>query len=502
MLAPPPVSASRRVRQLQISASSPDDGRRVATAVADALHTASMPFAERGRLVVIRRLDLGRVSARANSVSLSLRLESALQEILWEAISFDASGADRASVVTFPDRASALAVLARRLATGLPVDDWFWESIVPGWRSCSSSERWIFLLCAAQSTEPAALCVASVFAEAVRAGQEREFLAQFAAGAGRAWLKSLGWEYQDRMPPIVHLPALPILQIERLLRTWGCVDDRLVWIAVMLLVHKDPWCAEIKDLPEQVYSALKQIFFANDANPGASSSAESKQIEQRGSSPLKDQEGDAPSTLGRIQSKEQLPALQNESIDAERNVLPLVLDGTATEFAGLFFLVRILQHLSFPEFLSASPQLLEGGFGARLLLYVGERVGLKPGDPLAIALLPDAEIVLEPGPFPYPAPLNQLFSSPPPRCPLENPFDVWLAATRRWCRLQGRIGLINLIRRPGTIAFSPTQLDVSLPLKLTDARLRRLGLDIDPGWVPWLGRIVKYHYVDQHQSAC
>jgi hypothetical protein len=24
--------------------------------------------------------------------------------------------------------------------------------------------------------------------------------------------------------------------------------------------------------------------------------------------------------------------------------------------------------------------------------------------------------------------------------------------------------------------------------------VRRLGLDIDPGWLPWFGRVVAFHY--------
>jgi len=27
-----------------------------------------------------------------------------------------------------------------------------------------------------------------------------------------------------------------------------------------------------------------------------------------------------------------------------------------------------------------------------------------------------------------------------------------------------------------------------------ELRLRRAGLDFDAGWVPWLGRVVAYHY--------
>jgi len=25
--------------------------------------------------------------------------------------------------------------------------------------------------------------------------------------------------------------------------------------------------------------------------------------------------------------------------------------------------------------------------------------------------------------------------------------------------------------------------------------VRRLGLDLDPGWLPWFGRVVRFHYL-------
>jgi hypothetical protein len=34
-----------------------------------------------------------------------------------------------------------------------------------------------------------------------------------------------------------------------------------------------------------------------------------------------------------------------------------------------------------------------------------------------------------------------------------------------------------------------------MPLEAADLRLRRAGLDSDPGWVPWFGRIVSFHFV-------
>ena len=43
----------------------------------------------------------------------------------------------------------------------------------------------------------------------------------------------------------------------------------------------------------------------------------------------------------------------------------------------------------------------------------------------------------------------------------------------------------------GRVAFTDTHVDVLFDLGHADIRVRRAGLDIDPGWVPWLGRVVR-----------
>jgi hypothetical protein len=45
-----------------------------------------------------------------------------------------------------------------------------------------------------------------------------------------------------------------------------------------------------------------------------------------------------------------------------------------------------------------------------------------------------------------------------------------------------------------------TDLDVTLPLELADIRGRRVGLDLDPGWLPWFGRVVRFHYLHRGES--
>ena len=47
---------------------------------------------------------------------------------------------------------------------------------------------------------------------------------------------------------------------------------------------------------------------------------------------------------------------------------------------------------------------------------------------------------------------------------------------------------------PGRVTGSPGWLEVRLPLSAVDLTIRRAGLDIDPGWLPWLGAVVRYVY--------
>jgi hypothetical protein len=70
----------------------------------------------------------------------------------------------------------------------------------------------------------------------------------------------------------------------------------------------------------------------------------------------------------------------------------------------------------------------------------------------------------------------------------------WLTACRRLLRRRARIGLASLVCRPARLAITATHLHVLFPLNAAEVRVRRAGLDIDPGWVPWLRHVVTFHY--------
>ena len=73
---------------------------------------------------------------------------------------------------------------------------------------------------------------------------------------------------------------------------------------------------------------------------------------------------------------------------------------------------------------------------------------------------------------------------------------AWLTACRRWLRRYARIGVASLVARPARLSLTPTHADVFFALSDVSLAVRRSGLDLDPGWVPWFGRVVSFHYGD------
>src|SRR5262249_9728458 len=54
--------------------------------------------------------------------------------------------------------------------------------------------------------------------------------------------------------------------------------------------------------------------------------------------------------------------------------------------------------------------------------------------------------------------------------------------------------LAHLLLRAGNLLVTPERADLRLPLRAVDVALRVGGWDIDPGFVPHLGRVIRFHY--------
>jgi hypothetical protein len=53
-----------------------------------------------------------------------------------------------------------------------------------------------------------------------------------------------------------------------------------------------------------------------------------------------------------------------------------------------------------------------------------------------------------------------------------------------------------ILMKDGQLSISHTHVDLTLSSRDADVRLRRAGLDLDPGWVPALGMIVLFHFTE------
>jgi hypothetical protein len=212
---------------------------------------------------------------------------------------------------------------------------------------------------------------------------------------------------------------------------------------------------------------------------------------------------------------------------------------------GLFFLVPIFERLGLPTLLQEYPDLLEQDLPERLFAFIAERLGAAPADPSRVILganapslqrkrcpfaLPErmrVRVAAEGEPFTSRTgpsgertllvdasgrlPLAVTYAeasgseaSPSPRQVLPTLHEeedvplllrALLTAARRWCRRQARMGLHTLVHRPGRIVATRTHIDVLFDIQQADMRVRSVGLDVDPGWVAWLGRVVRFHYL-------
>lgn len=152
--------------------------------------------------------------------------------------------------------------------------------------------------------------------------------------------------------------------------------------------------------------------------------------------------------------------------------------GFETRSGGLFFLINVL---NLPALRAWRAALAEPQAGWRELARLAARIGVPVDPPLAdflaraCGLDPDAD------------PAAALAALGP-----GHDAAAVDAAARRF---HGDAALAAVrAARQARVTADASRVDVRLPPTAVDLDIRRAGLDIDPGWLPWLGRIVRFHY--------
>lgn len=162
--------------------------------------------------------------------------------------------------------------------------------------------------------------------------------------------------------------------------------------------------------------------------------------------------------------------------------------GFATLWAGLPFLLATAVDTGMPDVLFT-----DSALSGRPLRWVLHRIGqllvpAAPDDPAVLAftgLIPGAK---------------------PPQGDQPNAGELAALGVQsgNWARTTAvRLGrphhdpyevVADVAFRRGTVLAQPGWIEVHLDLADVDMDIRRAGLDLDPGWVPWLGVVVRYVY--------
>ena len=139
-----------------------------------------------------------------------------------------------------------------------------------------------------------------------------------------------------------------------------------------------------------------------------------------------------------------------------------------TEWGGVLFLINALQRLDIAARLTEAGS--EAPSGWRVLLDLALALGLPEDEPIARFLT-----------------AQDLDTTAPPSL-----IASLLAEIETIYRPDGPWPLP--LRQSGRLLATETHLDLEFATVDVDVELRLAGLDLDPGWVPWLGRVVAFHY--------
>jgi hypothetical protein len=151
--------------------------------------------------------------------------------------------------------------------------------------------------------------------------------------------------------------------------------------------------------------------------------------------------------------------------------------------AGLFLVLPLLNRLGLHEAIERDNLSQRHNFAAELLVQMALSFGRDDGEAMIGWLGLDAE------------------ASRHAREELAVPLRFWMRAADKALRHLARRRLHDLAMQSGWMLRDDEVLDIRFPLESADIALRRRALDVDPGWVPWLGRVVHFHFSESPLDA-
>jgi hypothetical protein len=159
-----------------------------------------------------------------------------------------------------------------------------------------------------------------------------------------------------------------------------------------------------------------------------------------------------------------------------------------TRFGGLLFLIPVLEDLNIPELILEHSVLGERDFQWVLHQLAQAILELAPGDPAALAfagLAPNAK----------PPSVDESVASDDETTSLRELVARISERLHSLLELDAETDVIEFVcLRHAEVVADPGWIEVRLSLDEVSPEIRRAGLDLDPGYVSWLGVVVKFIY--------
>jgi len=577
------VSSNRRVHRLKLRAANSDAVHHGAIVVEDALRTASLPGLPQNGLLLIRRLNLGKLAPNPTSISVAHRIASRLQTVKVRVVRQHTAEHPRAKIVWFADDVEPYAILATLLVRNIQPQSWYWPRAVKGWSTRMTPHQGLRHVLYEVSRTPAAMVAASRVVEHVicaagaamlgRTLQPNDGRRLLALGGNLSTENVSAKESGGRGPDQMRRLDRSWRQtLSRLVSQWGRRDDRSTWLAhVAACAHSGrPSPSGASDLMRELQQgqlsglepARQQLspppltLDADEAEAINIAPHDGGQTEQgpnrhepsdsiRKAGPAErinrrvpdttdpasvpaaeptdrtnhDDRSDlsrsktaiqdlrslqaspdklvtSETTVDRHQNRRNAPDIDNgetsptwarstkqpvedqpqPQLDPTGAFGEFELTGAESKHAGLVFAVQALERLGIRETLTAQPVLEAYQLPARILWHCVDQLEISHDDPIC-EFLPTLETV----------PAGISFG-------LALIIHAYETTMGLFLDKYARTNLRRLTTYPGQAATTHTHLDVTFDPAQLDIGIRRAGLDIDPGWVPWLGRVVYIHY--------
>ncbi len=497
---------------------------RAAGALEEAMRLTDLPGEREGRHYYFRRVSLGAIPEQASRRLWTDRVQQTLDELAATAVHASDPRAAASNAVFFDNEEQALEALLRRSLHPGASPAWFYAAVLGDAPDTGGSLSTLRIVQRLRQSLPPAVGAAIIVASLSHV-DPAALLNALPVSAVRDWLREMGSE--AGAPAHISAGELPGSfkeTLQRAAQQFGWKEPRTLWLAalgVMTHAANPPASSGAVKMAGAMLQQMAQERAREPLARGASIvRGKAAQLLRFKSEAV--EEGDAtrgtshavvPDAAHELE-KPKAPAASattasfdaTASSAAQRPMPPVrpvaapALLGEPTAAAGLYFLLYVLRQLGITDALAASSTLVESRFAVHILNRLAAHAKVAPDDPIRHCLeLQTADFSAD-GPFIDPRvwPRNWPAAARG-RGDSRTLLRIWTLAVRRWCRRTAGMTVREIVTRNGQVWLTRTDLDVTLPLSALDVRIRRVGLDINPGWLPWfgrLGRVVRFHYRD------